>query len=112
MASSAWQFWANYFLLGLGWSMYEVGRFVLGLEICPVQRRASYLAVMMAILAPSLIISSQIGAAAKEHVGGFTVVAWIAAAIVGISIVLLLPIKEPRTHPVPEIPPPSRAVPR
>jgi len=112
-ASAVWHFWTCYFLLGIGWSMYEVGRVVLGLEICPVQRRASYLALMSAILVPGMISSGLVGAwvwKTTDH--NFTFIAAIAACTMGLAVAFLLPIKEPRTHPVPEVPPPSRAVPR
>jgi len=112
-ASAAWQFWTCYFLLGAGWSMYEVGRFVLGVEICPVQRRASYLALIGAMLIPGMIAASQISARLWEATSrNFTVIAAVAAAAMGLAIVFLIPIKEPRTHPAADVPSPSRAVPR
>lgn len=96
-AGTTWEFWISYILLGLGWSMYEVGRTVLSLEIAPVKQRASYMAVMAVILAPTLLVASQVASAAwtrSEH--NFAWLGGPAAVAVAVSLVLLLRIKEPR----------------
>ena len=65
------------------------------------------------MLVPGMIAASQISAGLwRATAGNFTVIATFAACAMGLAIVFLIPIKEPRTHPVPEVPAPSRAVPR
>jgi len=96
-ASTSWEFWANYYLIGLGWSMYEVGRIVLSLEISPVKARASYLALMSGILAPTMLTASWISSTVWTCSGkDFAWVGGIAVIAVASSLALLFPVKEPR----------------
>jgi len=99
LAGAAWAFWGIYFLLGAGMSIYNIGRTVLGLEICPLDRRASYLAVMSAVSLPSMLAASQLSSVAWSATGGnFACIAILAGVLLLGSLLALLPIVEPRNN--------------
>jgi MFS family permease len=111
LASEVWQFLAVYLLLGAGQAMNMVGRMTLNIEICPVQRRASYLAVMSALSMPAMLLASQAGSLCWWLSGkNFLVVAGIATVSMCLAFLALLQVDEPRNRPAPpEVPQPGRA---
>jgi len=98
-ASTAWEFCGGFLLLGAGQAMSSVGLLTLSMELCPVQRRSSYLAVMSALPVPSLLAASQIGSGLWRATGGnYKVVAGVAACSVALAMAFLVRVREPRAQ--------------
>lgn len=103
-STAAWheaQFLGIFALLGAARSFDMIGANTLGLELCPIERRPTYLAVAAASTTPSLLAAPVISsacllAATWMAVNGFTVVATVACVAVAISARLQWKVREPR----------------
>lgn len=96
VAASPWAFLAIFFLFGLSLYVADVGTMTLMLEIVPLQKRSTYLALISLVNIPGMLGASLIAATLWKRTGSIT---WIAVATIitlGGSMLLLQPVREPR----------------
>jgi MFS family permease len=100
-ASNVWEFLGIFFLLGLDQSCMRIGQMTLGLEICPMKKRATYVAIIAAIAAPAMPIAALIGAQTWKWTNeSFTPVAFLAAGLMLLAGFFQWRIDEPRKEPL------------
>ncbi len=96
-AREPWQVLAAFALFGAAQSISSIGGNTLGLEVCPLRKRATYLAIMgmtWVVFSPA---ASGLGALTWELSGGsFAWLAGLATAALAGSMALLWRIEEPR----------------
>ena len=102
IARGAWEFMALFVLQGLVLSFSQVGNLTLGIELCPKDRRVTYLTLMALFGMTSMLVGSQIGGLAWKFLSPAwrfqTVAGMCLAAMLG-SMVLLAKVREPRGEP-------------
>ena len=91
-AATEYQWLTIFVLFGAGSSLSEVGNATLGLEMGRRERRATFLAVGALINLPAMLIASSLSY--WLH-GRFWMLALVTLISVGLSIVSLVPLKEP-----------------
>lgn len=94
-ASTAWEFQVIFFLMGFGQQASEVGNAALGLEICPVENRSTYYAMMAVISLPAMLLASWASAALYRPGESFAGVALATVVCLTLSLVMLVPLREP-----------------
>ncbi len=106
-ASTELEFFAVFFLFGITWCLDRMGGLILSLELAPVSRRATYLALFSFSGAILMLIASQLGAKVWTMTEeSFKTVSLIAAGLTAISMFSLWRLKEPRNR-APVEPPPT-----
>lgn len=96
-ASDRWEYLCVFGLLGVARSFHLVGTMTLSLEICPMEKRATYLAVISAIALPAVLAASAIGAICWRFGGErFLWVAIVTGLAMLAAITVLAAIAEPR----------------
>jgi MFS family permease len=102
--SDLWHFLAAFAVLGMAMSFNNVGAATLALEVCPLQKRATYLSILSATGVVTTLSASGLGAAAwKCSSGRFGLVAALAAATFAASVFFIWRLEEPRKEAVGEI---------
>lgn len=96
IAGSEWIFLVNFFLLGAAFFAYQVGHSTLSIEICPYQKRATYLAIIAFFNAISMVFFSVISGLLWKWTGSFYLLVISTIIMLLISTYYLLKIKEPR----------------
>lgn len=95
-ANQAWAFLGIFFLYGLALFMNQVGTGTLSLEICPKDRRPTYLAIIAFFTAITMLAVSLLSAAFWKLSGSFSVLALLTLVLLVLSLVYLIRIPEPR----------------
>ncbi len=97
LAASMWQFLAAFAVLGMAVSFNIIGNMTLGLEICPLHKRATHLSVISAVGVVTSLSAAGLGALAwRVTSGSFAWVALLAAAAIIASAFLVWRLEEPR----------------
>jgi len=96
IASTSLEFQIIFFLFGFGFFASEVGNMSLSLEICRQQNRSSYLAIGSLINLPAMLLASWASAVLWEPDHRFGMLAGLTVVCLSLSIVALLPIRDPR----------------
>ncbi len=110
-ASTEFEFFAVFFLLGITWYLEKMGGLILSLELAPVSRRATYLALFSFSGAIFMLVASQLGARVWEMTAeSFRAVSLVAAGLTAASLLSLWRLKEPRNRAPIEPPPPTRRI--
>ena len=89
-------FMAVYFVFGFGLFLDRVGDLTLAAELCPLERRSTYQAVLGFCNVWSLLVATLLGGLLFRATASFHSVAALAAAFAAVSIVILLRLPEPR----------------
>ncbi len=89
-----------FFLSGMVFAMDIVGRTTLSIEICPENRRATYLSLINAVSLPSFLLAAGISFLIRENSSGMLVFAIVSSAAMLCSVLSLSRIREPRTAPM------------
>ncbi|MFO7955879.1 MAG: MFS transporter [Candidatus Brocadiia bacterium] len=96
VAATEWGFRLVFFIGGVAGCAWMLGQGVLALEICPDDRRSTYLALVALCQMPGMLAAYLISSALGDIEGGFRARLIVAAAFVLASLVLLLFLREPR----------------
>jgi MFS family permease len=91
-----WAFLTIFFLYGLALFMNQVGTATMSLEICPNERRPTYLAIIAFFTAATMLGVSLLGAALWKISASFSLLALTTMVLQIVSIIYLLRIPEPR----------------
>ena len=73
-----------FFCFGMGSAMSEVGSFTLSIDICPPERRPTYVAIPTALALPAMLVAALLGTLIKQWTGSFQ--AGAAAALVCVAL--------------------------
>lgn len=92
-------FRAIFFLYGLAFYVQNTGQITMGMEIVPVQRRSTVLAVMWLVNLPSMLAAAGLCALLRSTSGSFTLTAALAAVTVTLSLAAALRMPDPRKTP-------------
>jgi hypothetical protein len=96
LAGTELAFLALFVLFGFAFYSNQIGKNVMALEVVPKERRSSALAVVSFLNLPSMLLATGISAVISSSGGSFGYLAVPAGACVGVSLLLLLPIADPR----------------
>ncbi len=97
-ASTEWEFLALFFIFGAGFYGNQVGTTTLCIEICPTERRATYLGIMATLTAPTLILASILSTALWGWKENYSLLALATGISMLVSLVYLARIEEPRNR--------------
>jgi len=95
------EFYAIFLLLGFAQTTWQIGTMTLSLEICPLRQRSTYLAVISFACFASMFVASEISSLVWTGPERFTHLAVLTTASVALSLVLLIPLREPRRDALP-----------
>jgi MFS family permease len=95
-AASWWVFTAVFFLLGAGFACHRVGWATLSVEICPPERRPTYMAMLMTFALPSMLTAAGLSTAVRELSGSFALASSLGGTAVIASLLFLLKVRDPR----------------
>lgn len=96
VATADWEFLTIFFLFGSGFYANQVGTTTLCIEICPTQRRATYLGIMATLTAPTLILSSIVSTLLWNWREDYSLLALATGITMLFSLMFLQRIEEPR----------------
>jgi len=96
-AAQSWEFTSMFFLMGWGFSSNMVGQQAMSIEFCPFEKRSTYLAIISSANVPAMLVFSLGGSWLRDVIGSFGGLSATAAALLAVSVLLLLRIPEPRT---------------
>jgi predicted MFS family arabinose efflux permease len=85
-----------YFIFGFGLFLDRVGDLTLTAELCPPERRSTYQAILGFCNVWSLLIATTLSGLVYRQTLSYTMVATLAGAFAVISMIILLPMPEPR----------------
>ncbi|MBK8039733.1 MAG: MFS transporter [Verrucomicrobiaceae bacterium] len=85
-----------YFIFGFGLFLDRVGDLTLTAELCPPERRSTYQAILGFCNVWALLIATTLSGLVYRQTLSFTTVATLAGAFAVISMIILLPMPEPR----------------
>ena len=92
------EFFGILFLFGAALFCNQVGTTTLSIEICPPERRATYLAIMSTLTMPTTLLASVVCTVLWALTGSFPSLAAATATCVFLSILFLVRIEEPRVQ--------------
>ena len=90
------EFYAIFLLFGFAQYTWFIGTMVLSLEICPPRQRSTYLAVISFACFASMLAASEISSLVWTGPERFVHLAVLTTAAVALSLIFLLPLREPR----------------
>jgi MFS family permease len=96
LARVPWNFLVVFFLFGLGFAFNRVGGATLGIEICPIERRPTYMALWMFVGAAGMLVAAGLSTAVRELSGRFLPAAIISAACMALALYFTARLREPR----------------
>lgn len=97
LCSTTWQFSLLFFFLGFGIYLYRVGATTLQIEICPVERRGTYMAVSMTTSFFGMVMSALLCWMTRELTPGLFWPATVISAIALLaSCIAMFNVAEPR----------------
>ena len=96
VAKSEWEFLTIFMLFGFAFYSDQVGTTTLCIEISPLKRRATYLAIMSTLTMPSMLVASAVSSWVWTATETFSFLAAITAATMAVSLYYLARIDEPR----------------
>jgi MFS family permease len=103
LAGNQWQYVAAFAVLGAAGSLGGIGSMTLSLEICPLQKRATYMSILAAASVVTSLAVAALSALAWGLTGGrFAWLAALAAAATAGAAGILWRLKEPRRIATPE----------
>jgi MFS family permease len=85
-----------YFIFGFGLFLDRVGDLTLTAELCPPERRSTYQAILGFCNVWALLIATTLSGLVYRQTLSYTMVATLAGAFAVISMIILLPMPEPR----------------
>jgi hypothetical protein len=98
VATADWEWQAIFALFGFAFFSAEVGNNTLGLEVGPLEKRATYLAIGSLIYLPGVLCASTISTIFWQHHQFFNGLVLFTVIWMCMAIVFLIPLKEPRRH--------------
>ncbi|WOO42431.1 MFS transporter [Rubellicoccus peritrichatus] len=87
---------AFFFFFGIGNSLSQIGAVTLMMEMAPEETRPSYTALAMFVAAPSMLLFTLLGSVLWSAFGSIQLLAMVGLFGMGISLILLLRVPEPR----------------
>jgi len=96
VAATHVEFYAIFLLFGFAQTTWQIGTMTLTLEICPLQKRSTYLAVIAFVCFASMLAASEISSLVWTGPERFTHLAILTTVAVALSLVFLVPLREPR----------------
>jgi MFS family permease len=97
VSPNAWAFLIIFFFFGAGLFIYQVGVTTLSLDLCPYEKRSTYLALMVLLNNFITPLFSLGGASLWKLTGNFSLLAFLAALILTIALIFLIKLQEPRS---------------
>lgn len=94
--SFEWGFLAIFFLLGFALNLNMIGTSTLSIELCPPERRPTYMSIQSAVTVPSMLIAAAISTFIRETTGTIEPAAGCAAVVLALSLFFLTRVREPR----------------
>jgi MFS family permease len=101
VAGGDFAFRAIFFLYGLAYYVQNVGQMTMAMEIVPVRRRATVLAVMALVNLPSMLAAAGLCALLRGLQGSFALTALLAAGTLTLSLAAAMRLTDPRRRPPP-----------
>jgi MFS family permease len=95
-AATDWEFRAIFFLFGFAFFALQVGANTLSLEICPLQDRSTYLAIILFFNLPTMAAATAASAVLWNEGRGFWMLAVLTIVCAGSSLALAARLREPR----------------
>ncbi|MCA1808218.1 MAG: MFS transporter [Lentisphaerae bacterium] len=86
-----------FFLFGVSFYLDRVGTMTMGIEMCPERKRPTYLSMLAAINIPFMLCASFTGTVTLKLTGAFAITSVISIVAVATSLLILIPIPEPRS---------------
>jgi MFS family permease len=97
-AAFSWHFIIIFFLLGMSLNLGLVGDGTLCLEICPSEKRPTFLAFLNTIGVMSMLLTATISTIIRNNFSSFVPFALLTLISLLISLWAIIPIKEPRNR--------------
>ena len=94
--TSATGFIALFLVLGLAQYADKVGQWTLAVEICPADRRPTYISLLMTVSLPGMLVAMGLSTWIHDAWGLFHPAALVSAAALALSVVFILGVSEPR----------------
>ncbi|OGO20415.1 MAG: hypothetical protein A2Z14_16440 [Chloroflexi bacterium RBG_16_48_8] len=94
--TTEWGFMTIFFLFGLGFNSDHVGMSTMSIEISPTDRIVTYISLLYATTAPSMLAVAAVSAVVRELTGQLAPAALLSATALALSLFFLRRIKEPR----------------
>lgn len=99
--TSAWGFYAIYFLFGFAFFVDQIAATALMTSLAPKTRRPTFMAIVSFISVPSLFLASGLATGIQHWTESIIGSAWTAILLVGVSLAFLLRIPDPHTNETP-----------
>ena len=96
--TSVFGFGVIYFLYGLSFFLYMVGRMTLNLEICGPQRRPTFVAMISSLNCIFMFSAAGIASIVSKYTTGISKAALLTASMITVAIFFLGRVKEPRVE--------------
>lgn len=85
-----------FLLYGVAWNMCRVGLSTLQVELCPVERRPTYLSLLSSIGMPAMLIAGPAGNLLRKNTEGLFTTSLVTASIFCLALLFLWRLPEPR----------------
>ncbi len=91
-------FWVLFFFFGSAMTLNMVGNSTLSLEICPVERRPTYLSLLAAVSFSSMLAAAAASTLIREWTEELRPAALLSAGFMAASMLFLIRVREPRSE--------------
>jgi len=85
-----------FFTLGFAVFLENVGATTLSIELCPHDRRPTYMAFISAVIMPCTLLAAAVSTVVRVATGGIALAAALSAALLALSFYFLVRLREPR----------------